>query len=165
MLLELKNVSKSYGENKVLDRVSLCLDRGKSVAVVAPSGTGKSTLLSIAGLLLTPNGGDVLFDGVSTACLTDNERSRLRAEKIGFLFQHTQAVGTLRAWENVSIGLDFLSQDVGRKEAERMAQDLLTSFGLEDRMFHYPHQAFSWAKASCGNRASLGGKSLAHHCG
>ena len=107
MLLELKDVGKSYDDAVVLSQVSFTLDKGQSLAVVAPSGMGKSTLLSIVGLLLEPSEGQVFFNGEDTAQMSDDQRSAIRAENIGFLFQHTQLIGSLRAFENVALPADL----------------------------------------------------------
>ena len=138
MLLELDNIGKSYGDARVLAGVGLSLDRGQSVAVVAPSGAGKSTLLSIAGLLLEPTEGRVLLDGEDAGALDDDARSHLRADKIGFLFQHTQMVGALRAIENVQVPTRFSRG--GKADAAAAAEAALVALGLEDRIYHYPHQ-------------------------
>ena len=153
MLLEIVNASKSFAQVdatgaateelvQVLSDVTFSLDRGKSLAIVAPSGAGKSTLLSIAGLLLRPTSGDVLIDGESTAAMPDDARSALRAGKIGFLFQHTQLVGSLRAIENVVLPAEFAAmqgQGSAAGTTERAAE-LLAQFGLAERMYHFPSQ-------------------------
>ena len=138
MLLELRNIGKAYDETAVLEAVDLSLDRGSSMAITAPSGAGKSTLLSIAGLLLAPTSGEVLIDGVDAGGLTDDERSHLRADKIGFLFQHTQMIGSLRAVENVTVPARFASEP--RPEVAKRAIEMLGSLGMGDRVDYYPHQ-------------------------
>ena len=143
MLLELKDVGKSYDGNPVLSQVSFTLDVGQSLAVVAPSGMGKSTLLSIVGLLLEPTEGQVLFDGQDTAVMSDDERSAIRAENIGFLFQHTQLIGSLRAFENVALPADFAqggSLGLSDAQVDGRAKEMLMEFGLEDRVYHFPFQ-------------------------
>lgn len=128
---------------EVLHDVSFTLDRGQSLAVVAPSGAGKSTLLSIVGLLLEPTSGQVLIDGVDAATLSDDERSRMRAETIGMLYQHTQLIGSLRAVENVALPADFVvtpELQMSDEEVEQRATGMLQSFGLENRMYHFPFQ-------------------------
>ena len=151
MYLELKGIGKSYGESTVLKDVSLSLDKGQSLAVIAPSGAGKSTLLSIAGLLLSPDSGRILIDGQDLTALADDDRSLVRGQKLGFLFQHTQLVGTLRAWENVAVAADFshghkaagkagAAGKGGEEAVKRQAIALLESFGLADRVHYYPHQ-------------------------
>ena len=143
MLLELKGVAKDYGAGAIIDDVSLMLDRGQSLAVSAPSGAGKSTLLSIAGLLLAPSAGALLLDGENMANASDEARSRARAEKVGFLFQHTQLVGTLRAIENVTVAAGFVHDPalkMADAEADGRARALLESLGIGERMYYYPHQ-------------------------
>lgn len=143
MYLELKNVCKSYGEGAVLKGVSFGLEKGRSLAVVAPSGAGKSTLLSVAGLLLSPDAGSVLVGGRDVTALDDDARSLVRGCKVGFLFQHTQLVGTLRAWENVAVAADFARAAALFADAEavkRRSIELLESLGLADRVHHFPHQ-------------------------
>lgn len=144
MYLELKNICKNYGESVILDNVSLGLDKGRSLAVIAPSGAGKSTLLSLAGLLLSPDKGTLTIGGRDVTSLSDDDRSLIRGQKIGFLFQHTQLVGTLRAWENVAIAADFSQGktcEFGDAAAVRKrAIELLESFGLAERVQYFPHQ-------------------------
>ncbi|MDR3137084.1 MAG: ATP-binding cassette domain-containing protein [Coriobacteriales bacterium] len=143
MLLRMRDVSKNLGPERILQGISCALDRGQSLAIVAPSGVGKSTLLSIAGLLLVPSAGDVVIDDRETACQDDNERSHLRATKIGFLFQHTQLIGSLRAIENVIVPARFAptaTQKLSKIEIAERAKKSLTALGLEDRLYHYPHQ-------------------------
>lgn len=144
MYLELKGVRKSYGEGVVLKDVNLGLDKGESLAVVAPSGAGKSTLLSVAGLLLSPEAGSVLVAGQDVTALDDDARSLVRGCKVGFLFQHTQLVGTLRAWENVAVAADFArgggASSADAEAVKRRSIELLESLGLADRVHHFPHQ-------------------------
>lgn len=145
MYFEMNGVCKSYGDSRILSDVSLSLEKGKSLAIMAPSGAGKSTLLSVAGLLLKPDAGSIRIGGVDVATLGDDERSVVRGQKIGFLFQHTQLVGALRAWENVAVAADFShGKAFGAGESEGAVKQraiwLLQSLGLEDRIHHYPHQ-------------------------
>ena len=143
MLLKLEHISKTYDEEAVLNDVSLSLDRGQSVAIVAPSGAGKSTLLSIAGLLLEPTEGRVIINGADAGELSEEERCAIRAEHIGFLFQHTQLIGSLRAVDNVTLPADFAHEAAKRlsdSEIEDRARDRLIAFGLEERLYHFPSQ-------------------------
>lgn len=137
-LLELRDVSISFDGCSILDHINLSLRPGRSVSISSPSGPGKSTILSIAGLLLSPDSGQVLIDGVDALKKNDADRSRLRNEKIGFIFQHAQLVGSLRAWENVAVPASF-AQDV-QFDAEEKAKSLLKGLGLEERLDHYPFQ-------------------------
>ena len=136
--LQLKNVSKHYAE-PVLNNVNLTLDVGKSICVMAPSGKGKSTLLSIAGLLLAPTEGEVYLDGVETTALSDDVKSKLRSEKIGFLFQHTQLCGSLRAHENIALPASF-NHSNKVSDIEKHVDEQLERFGLRDRKYYYPNQ-------------------------
>lgn len=143
MLLSLESVGKDFGAGAILDGVSVAVDRGESLAIVAPSGAGKSTLLSIAGLLLEPSAGSVSIDGETVTGASDDVRSVARAEKIGFLFQHTQLVGSLRAWENAAIPADFVttpSLKMSDADVRARAEELLGSFGLAERIEYFPHQ-------------------------
>jgi ABC-type lipoprotein export system ATPase subunit len=143
MLLQLRDITKDFGTGNILTDVSLTLDRGQSLAVIAPSGVGKSTLLSLAGLLLQPTSGEVLIDGVEPASLDDNARSELRAERIGFLFQHTQLIGSLRAIENVTTPANFVpaaARRLSKAGLEQQALQSLSALGLADRLYYYPYQ-------------------------
>lgn len=140
MYLEMRGVCKNYGETAVLKDVSFGLEKGRSLAVVAPSGAGKSTLLSIAGLLLSPDAGSLLVDGCDVSALGDDGRSLVRGRKVGLLFQHTQLVGTLRAWENVAVAADFACGSESAEDVKRRSIVLLESLGLADRVHHFPHQ-------------------------
>jgi putative ABC transport system ATP-binding protein len=143
MLLEMRAIRKGFGAGDILKEVSLQLDRGQSLAIVAASGAGKSTLLSIAGLLLEPSEGELFIDDEDVVGLNDDARSGLRAEKIGFLFQHTQLIGALRAVENVSVPVNFIqtaSRKLPKTAVVNKAEKLLASLGLEKRLYHYPHQ-------------------------
>ena len=143
MLLEVQGVCKQFDETSVLKDVSFKADRGQSVAIVAPSGTGKSTLLSVLGLLLQPTEGTVLIDGEDVLQADDQRRSIIRGENIGFLFQHTQLLGSLRAVDNVSLVADFAKSaqcKMSASDAQQRAKDMLVSLGLEDRIYHFPHQ-------------------------
>ena len=157
MLLELRDISKSYEDASILDGVSLSLEAGKSVAVVAPSGAGKSTLLSIAGLLLRPTSGQVIIDGLDTATLDDDELSALRCQRIGFLFQHTHLIGSLRAIENAGIPADFLPREARLSTADinARAKEMLDHLGLEDRLYHFPSQLSNGQKRRIATARAL----------
>lgn len=140
-LLELSHVSHAYDETLVLDDVNLRLSAGEALAVTSPSGSGKTTLLSIAGLLLNPTSGSVLVGGCDAATLDDAGRSAMRRKTFGFLFQHTQLIGSLRALDNVMVPARFAHLSASEMARLRnRAQELLESFGLADRMYHYPFQ-------------------------
>jgi putative ABC transport system ATP-binding protein len=139
-ILSLQNVTKHYlsdGQTvHALEDVSLDAARGEFVALVGRSGCGKSTLLNLAGAMDFPTAGKVLIDGVDTSSLRDAELTRLRREKIGFIFQSFQLLHTLTVFENVELPLLLASRQNARAAAvERLAWVELQ--GLGDR---YPHQ-------------------------
>jgi putative ABC transport system ATP-binding protein len=139
-ILSLQNVTKHYlsdGQTvHALDDVSLDAARGEFVALAGRSGCGKSTLLNLAGAMDFPTSGKVLVDGVDTSSLRDAELTRLRREKIGFIFQSFQLLNTLTVFENVALPLLLAGrQNVRAAAAERLAWVELQ--GLGDR---YPHQ-------------------------
>ena len=136
--LAARGLGKSYGEAVILSDVSFEAQPGTSIAFVSPSGSGKSTMLSMLGLLLTPTTGEVLLDGRAVSGLDDREKSRLRLDTFGFIFQHTQLVGSLRAVENVAVPADFARRPAA--EGEQRAVALLERLGLGERLYHYPYQ-------------------------
>lgn len=136
--LKVENLGKSYDGNVILENISFAAEPGDSIAFVSPSGSGKSTLLSMLGLLLSSTTGTVVVDGQDSDALGDKELSRLRRETFGFVFQHTQLVGSLRAVENVMAPANFAGKlPFGIRER---ADQLLDGLGLDDRLMHYPYQ-------------------------
>lgn len=139
-LLSINNVSKAFDGNPVIENTSFEVKPGDTIALVSPSGSGKSTMLSIAGLLLTPDTGSIITaDEANALELGDKERSHLRQQLLGFVFQSTQLIGSLRAIENVTAPASFVSGRVAF-DVQKRAAELLERFGLADRMHHYPHQ-------------------------
>ena len=136
MLLTCDRISKVYEGGTVVANVTFSVEAGQMVALVGASGCGKSTLLSIAGLMLSPTAGHVELDGRRTDELDDRSLSRLRAESFGFVFQHNQLLGSLRALDNVLVPSCFAYQG----DCQQRAMELMESFGLGDRLYHYPHQ-------------------------
>ncbi len=138
--LELRGISRRYrsgeGELSVLADASLVLGAGEIVALVAPSGTGKSTLLHLAGLLERPDTGEVVIDGESAGTLADAARTAIRRRKIGFVYQAHHLLAEFSALENVA--LPQLVAGVSRREARARAASLLRTFGLEGRLEHLP---------------------------
>jgi putative ABC transport system ATP-binding protein len=137
--IELIDVTRRYdggGETVVaLDSVSMSVDHGEFVAIMGPSGSGKSTLLNVIGLLDSPDEGRVRVDGEDVTDIPIDERTRLRKETIGFVFQDFHLIPTLSALENVVMPTIF---DAGPKR-ERAA-DLLERVGLADRLDHLPDE-------------------------
>lgn len=139
-LLEITQVSKSFDGTSIIEDTSITVNPGDTIALTSPSGSGKSTMLAMAGLLLKPDSGSICTeDGIDALGLLDKEASKLRQNLIGFVFQSTQLVGSLRAIENVTAPASFTKEKPPFDVQER-ACDLLERFGLADRMYHYPHQ-------------------------
>jgi putative ABC transport system ATP-binding protein len=120
----------------VLKHVSFAIPQGAFVAIVGPSGSGKTTLLGLLAGLDLPSSGSVTLDGVDLTRLTEDERARLRGEKVGFIFQTFQLIPTLTAIENVQVPLELR----GDNGAAHRARDLLERVGLGDRTDHFPAQ-------------------------
>lgn len=138
--LQMANVSRAYrqGENvvTVLAGVDLTLQPGEMVALVAPSGTGKSTLLHLAGLLEKPDSGEVFIGETATAGLDDGARTRLRRHEIGFVYQFHHLLGEFTALENVVMPQQIAGLPV--PEARQRAAEILSFLGLSHRLEHRP---------------------------
>ena len=137
-MLELRDITKSFPQQRVLEGISLTVSDGESVAIMGPSGSGKSTLLHCMSGVLVPDQGEVLFDGHDVAAMGDAERSRLRLEHFGFIFQDGQLLPELTATENVA--LPQIMRGVPRVEAHEDAVDMLTRLGLGAFTDRYPGQ-------------------------
>src|SRR5690606_4686013 len=116
--------------------VSLSVTRGEFVAIVGPSGSGKSTLLGLIGGLDTPTAGKVMIDGVDITRLSERALTRIRNEKIGFVFQQFNLIPTLSALENVALPVQFSRSS--KFDGMKRANELLTRFGMGDRTHHRP---------------------------
>lgn len=141
MMVEVNSVSKSYeGKSTVhaLRGVSLSVEKGEMVGTMGPSGSGKSTLLNILGGLDRPTTGTVRVAGAELTSLDDDSLTRLRRDKIGFVFQFFNLLPTLTALENVSLPLHLAR--VPRKDALRRATELLETVGLGERATHLPDE-------------------------
>ena len=139
-VLYLHGVERHYWQGDatldILNGAELAIWAGQSVALVAPSGAGKSTLLHIAGLLEHPDQGDVYIDGAATATLPDHERTRIRRNEIGFVYQSHHLLPEFSAIENVL--LPQMIRGLSRAEARKRAVELLGYLGLQDRLNHRP---------------------------
>jgi ABC-type lipoprotein export system ATPase subunit len=140
--IELTDLTKHYkqGKNivKALDGVSLGIQSGEFVAVVGRSGSGKTTMLDLLGLLLRPTAGRILIDGVDTGTLKDGERATMRGERIGFIFQEFNLLPTLNAIENVMLPLRYRrgKDPDGKARALRLLEEV----DLADRIDHKPSE-------------------------
>lgn len=137
-VLSLHDVTKTYGDVGALRGVSLDVAEGELVAVVGPSGSGKSTMLNIVGTLDRPTSGTVTIAGNDIDTMSDDALSLLRADHIGFVFQHFHLQGGATAAENVADGL--LYAGVGRRDRRRRAGEALERVGLGHRVDHRPNQ-------------------------
>lgn len=142
VVLECKSVQKHYKDGQlrvdVFKNVNLRLHEGEQIAIVGPSGVGKSTLLHVLGGLDNVSGGDVLLLGESYYQMTEKKRCRMRNTTLGFVYQFHHLLPEFSALENVMMPL--LIGTVETKEARDMAADCLTSVGLGERLHHKPSQ-------------------------
>jgi len=142
ILFEIKDVWKTYClkeiETHALRGVSLKIENGEYVAILGPSGCGKSTLMHVIGCLDTPTKGSVIVDGKEISELNDDELAKIRREKIGFVFQAFNLIGSLTAAENVAMPMRF--KGYGKAESIKKAKELLKRVGLEKRTDHKPNE-------------------------
>ena len=139
-MLHLNHLSKSFrtrsGRLDVLRDISLSMEDGEFVMLYGASGSGKSTLLNILGLLDTPSSGEYLLDGKNVGTMSARERTALRGEKIGFIFQSYNLIPTMTAFENVELVLGY--RGVPKAERRQRTEEALASVGLLERMHHRP---------------------------
>ncbi len=138
MIIEAKNIRKSFGVLPVLKGVDFCADAGEIVAIVGASGAGKSTLLQILGTLLTPDEGSLQIDGTQVLALPQKALSTFRNRKIGFVFQAHHLLPEFTALENVMI--PALIGGEKSRQAREKAQELLHAVGLSERLGHKPSE-------------------------
>jgi putative ABC transport system ATP-binding protein len=142
-IVELRDLVKSYrlGQTIVpaLRTVNLGLNRGEFTAVIGASGSGKSTLLNMIGCIDDPDSGSVKIDGVEVTALADDEKSRLRNRKIGFIFQSFNLVPVLSVYENVELPL-LINPDVTPAERRDRVQSAIADVGLEMFVMNLPDQ-------------------------
>lgn len=131
-----KVVPSAEGELSILHDLSLDLCRGDSLAIVGSSGSGKSTLLGLLAGLDLPSSGSIHLAGQNLSQLDEDQRARLRAEHVGFVFQSFQLLDSLNALENVMLPLEL----EGHADARQRARALLERVGLGHRLTHYPRQ-------------------------
>jgi lipoprotein-releasing system ATP-binding protein len=140
VLVELKNVSKDYGDGEVLRDVNLRLNRDEAIAIVGPSGSGKSTLLNIIGTLDRPTSGTVSFDGVDLLKLNADETAAVRNRKLGFVFQLHHLLPQCTILENVLMPTLAATGKGRNDEAHSRAERLLDRVGLGSRKLQRPGQ-------------------------
>ncbi len=139
-MLKMSHLAKVYRtevvETYALRDLSLTVREGEFVAVTGPSGSGKTTFLNVAGLLETPSGGEYVLDGEDVSRLGDDARSRIRNQKIGFIFQAFNLIPDLNVFDNVDVPLRY--RRFAAAERRRRILDALERVGLSARARHYP---------------------------
>lgn len=137
-MIQLKNITKSFGSLQVLRDIDLSVEEGQVVSIVGPSGAGKTTLLQIMGTLDKADGGQVIINGQDISALNQKKLSRFRNKHLGFVFQFHQLLPEFTALENIMIPAFIGGAD--KKEAEERARELLQFMGLADRATHKPNE-------------------------
>ena len=142
-VIEMHNIVKKFyigqpNELQILNEISLTVKEGEFVAIVGQSGSGKSTLMNIIGALDKPTSGEYLLEGLNISQAKDGELSKIRNEKIGFVFQTFNLIPRTSALKNVE--LPMLYAGVPRGERTRRAKELLKMVGMEERMHHQPNE-------------------------
>ena len=142
-IIKLDNIIKKFYINEpneltVLKGISLEVKEGEFVSIVGASGSGKSTLMNIVGILDRPTSGEYILDGIDINSAKDNELSKLRNEKIGFVFQTYNLIAKTTALKNVE--LPMLYAGVGKKERDKRAKELLKLVEMGDRIKHLPEE-------------------------
>ena len=142
-IIELKGIVKRFyvgmpNELEILHGIDLNVRQGEFVSIVGSSGSGKTTMMNIIGILDRPTEGEYLLDGVDVARAKDRELSLIRNQKIGFVFQTYNLIGRTSALKNVE--LPMLYAGIGRKERKERARELLQLVGMEDRVTHHPDE-------------------------
>ena len=137
-MIQIKNITKSFGSLQVLKGINLSIGEGEIVSIIGPSGAGKTTLLQIMGTLDTPDSGELIINGVDALHLSEKEQSAFRNKNIGFVFQFHQLLPEFTALENVMIPALIAKEK--RADAEKRAKELLDFLSLTDRMSHKPNE-------------------------
>ena len=137
-MIDIKNITKSFGSLQVLKGINLHINKGEVVSIVGPSGAGKTTLLQIIGTLDSPDSGDITIDGIDVRKLNQKKLADFRNKHIGFVFQFQQLLPEFTAIENIMIPA-FIA-GMSKSEAKKRAMELLDFMGLADRAKHKPNE-------------------------
>ena len=135
-MIDIKNITKSFGSLQVLKGIDLHINKGEVVSIVGPSGAGKTTLLQIIGTLDKPDAGTICIDGIDVSSLSTRKLSDFRNQHIGFVFQFHQLLPEFTALENIMIPAYIAGKS--NSEAKQRALELLAFMGLSDRAHHQP---------------------------
>ena len=141
-ILKIKNITKDYGikgfKTRVLKDISLNVNKGDFIAIMGPSGAGKTTLLNIMSTLDKQTSGDVILDGIDVSKVKNKELSKLRREKIGFIFQDYNLLDNMTLMNNIALPLALGKKK--SKEIEEKVINIAKKFGLENHLDKYPYQ-------------------------
>jgi putative ABC transport system ATP-binding protein len=141
-VIETKDLTKTYGKGNVkveaLKKVSVSIQHGDYIAIIGPSGSGKSTFMNLLGCLDTPTSGSIFIEGTDVSKLPEGKLSRLRREKIGFIFQKYNLLPTLDAKENVELSMSFAGKR--KKDRAKRASELLSMVQLSHRLHQKPSE-------------------------
>lgn len=132
VLLEAKNISKKFNDRYVLNNVNLSVEKGHFITILGHSGSGKSTLLNILSSILTPTEGEVLYDEARVSDFSERQLSKLRKEKIGFVFQHYILLPNLTVKENILLGAD-------NNPTDQEVEELCDFLGIKRHLNSYPY--------------------------
>ncbi|MEY2899610.1 MAG: ABC transporter ATP-binding protein [Aquirufa sp.] len=138
-MLELKNISKSYGTQLILNKINLSIPDNQLVSILGPSGSGKSTLLQIIGLLLKPDEGQIKLNNIQYSELKDNELANFRNQNLGFVFQFHNLLGEFTSEENIKLPL-FIREKKLNDEQESYFHDIINHLSIQNLMNKYPSQ-------------------------
>ncbi|WFD11636.1 amino acid ABC transporter ATP-binding protein [Tepidibacter hydrothermalis] len=136
-MIKIKNLNKKFGSNHVLRGIDEHIEKGEVVVVIGPSGSGKSTFLRCLNLLEHPTSGDIIFEGKSITCNTNNINKQ--REKMGMVFQQFNLFPHMSVLDNITLAPEKL-KNMSEEECKKIAMDLLKTVGLEDKSNNYPKQ-------------------------
>ena len=158
-MIDVKNLSKSFGDHLVLDDISQHIYPGEKVVVIGPSGSGKTTLLNCISTIDVISAGKILLDGVSAADLSEIELARFRRERLGFVFQDFNLLDTLTIEENIGLALSLNHQNPGT--VQNRVREVAGKLGITNILTKFPYQVSGGQKqrAACA-RAMVAGQSL-----
>ena len=133
-MLQVEQLTKSFGDRVLFSDISFSIERGQKVGLIAPNGTGKSTLMHCLAGLDSVTSGEIMLDGDMVSSMSQRRLTRLRRERIGFIFQSFNLVPTLSASENITLPLDIARKKVNRQRFDQVVD----AVGLKDRLSHRP---------------------------